>query len=169
MTTPTPKKRLDVRRKALIVAAAAAVAAPMEGLRQVAYYDPPGVLTVCYGSTKNVEKGKVYSIGECKARLSADMLEAVEAVDRCVPGLPDGPLIAFSDAVFNLGPTIACNKQKSTAARMLSAGDIEGACRQLPRWSYASVSGVSVQLPGLVKRRAAEMSICLGGVAGERS
>ena len=164
MTTPTPKKRLDVRRKALIVAAASAVAAPMEGLRQVAYYDPPGVLTVCYGSTKNVEKGKVYSIGECKARLSADMLEAVEAVDRCVPGLPDGPLIAFSDAVFNLGPPIACNKQKSTAARMLAAGDISGACRQLPRWDKASVAGVMMPLPGLTKRRAAEMRICLGGL-----
>lgn len=164
MTTPTPKKLLDTRRKALIVAAAAALAAPMEGLRQVAYYDPPGVLTVCYGSTKNVEKGKVYSIGECKARLSADMLEAVETVDRCVPGLPDGPLIAFSDAVYNLGPTIACNKKNSTAARMLSAGDIAGACRQLPRWSYASVAGVKVQLPGLTKRRAVEMNICLGGL-----
>lgn len=164
MTTPTPKKRLDTKRKALIVAAAAALAAPMEGLRQVAYYDPPGVLTVCYGSTKNVEKGRVYSVAECKARLSADMLEAVETVDRCVPGLPDGPLIAFSDAVFNLGPTIVCNKQKSTAARMLAAGDISGACRQLPRWDKARVAGVMMPLPGLTKRRAAEMNICLGGL-----
>ena len=70
-------------------------------------------------------------------------------------------LAAFGDAVYNLGPTIACNKQKSTAARLLDAGDLDGACNQLPRWDKARVGGVMVSLPGLTKRRAKEREVCL--------
>jgi lysozyme len=155
---------LPRNRKAAALAIATALAIPAEGLRQVAYYDPPGILTVCYGSTTDVQRGKVYSLDECKARLDADMQSAVEAVDRCAPGLPAGTLAAFSDAVYNLGPAIACNTQQSTAARMLKAGDIVGACNQLLRWDKARVGGVLVSLPGLTKRRAAEQAICLKGL-----
>lgn len=147
------------------MAAAAAVATliaiPAEGLRQVAYYDPPGILTVCYGSTTDVVAGRRYSLEECRARLDADMMKAVEAVERCAPGLPEKPLAAFSDAVYNLGPTIVCSTASSTAARMLRAGDWQGACKQLPRWDKARVAGVMITLPGLTKRRAAEMALCL--------
>lgn len=158
-TQPT---RPDRRRQVAAAAAlATAIAIPAEGLRQVAYYDPPGILTVCYGSTTDVIAGKVYSIDECRARLDADMLKAVEAVERCAPGLPERPLAAFSDAVYNLGPSLVCNPAKSTAARLLAAGDWKSACRQLPRWDKARVAGVMVSLPGLTKRRAQEMALCL--------
>lgn len=153
------------RRLGLAAALATAIAIPAEGLRQVAYYDPPGVLTVCYGSTTNVVKGKVYSLEECRERLDGDMLEAIETVERCAPGLPEQSLAAFGDAVYNLGPTIVCDPQRSTAARMLDAGDVEGACRQLPRWDKARVAGQLVPLPGLTKRRAAEMKLCLEGLS----
>lgn len=149
------------KRVTAAAAIAAAIAIPAEGLRQVAYFDPPGVLTVCYGSTTNVVPGKRYSLEECKARLDADMLAAVEQVDRCVPGLPEGVLAAFGDAVYNLGPTIACNTKSSTAARLLSAGELAAACRQLPRWDKAKVAGVMIPLPGLTKRRVAEMNLCM--------
>ena len=153
----TPK----AKRVSAAIAAATAIAIPAEGLRQWAYYDPPGVLTVCYGSTTNVVKGVKYSLDECKARLDKDMLAAVETVERCVPGLPVGPLAAFGDAVYNLGPTIACDPKNSTAARMLRSGDVVGACNQLPRWNKAKVAGVFVTLPGLTKRREKEREICL--------
>lgn len=157
---------LSPKAKRLSVAAtiATAIAVPAEGLRQYAYYDPPGVLTVCYGSTKNVVKGKKYSIQECKARLDADMRTAVETVDGCAPNLPVHVLAAFSDAVYNLGPTVACNTAKSTAARLLAQGKIEEACNQLPRWNKAKVAGVHIALPGLTKRRAEEKAVCLEGV-----
>ncbi len=144
----------------LAVAAATAIAIPAEGLRQYAYRDPVGILTTCYGSTMDVQTGKRYSIEECKARLDGDMLQAVEQVERCHPGLPVEVLAAFGDAVYNMGPTVACN---STASRLLSYGDIKGACGQLTRWSYAKVAGVSVKLPGLVKRREADRQLCLRG------
>ena len=149
------------QRKAAALAIAAAIAIPAEGLRQVAYRDPPGILTVCYGSTTNVQPGKVYSLVECKARLDADMLAAVATVERCAPGLPVNALAAFSDAVYNIGPTIACDKTRSTAARLLAVGMVEDACRQLPRWYRATVAGQLVELPGLTKRRAKEMELCL--------
>ena len=149
------------KRISASVAAATAIAIPAEGLRQFAYYDPPGILTVCYGSTTNVVKGKKYSLEECKQRLDNDMLDAVLAVERCVPGLPDNVLAAFGDAVYNIGPRIACDRQRSTAARKLAAGDIEGACKELPKWNKARVGGVLVPLPGLTKRRNLEMALCL--------
>jgi lysozyme len=147
--------------KAQAVFLAAAIAIPAEGLRQWAYYDPPGVLTVCYGSTTNVVKGRKYTLDECKARLDADMLQAVSAVDRCVPGLPENVLAAFGDAAYNLGPKLACDTKRSTAARLLKQGRIAEACNQLPRWNKASVGGVMVELPGLTKRREAERQLCL--------
>lgn len=153
--------------KARVAAAAAIatlIAVPAEGLRQYAYYDPPGILTVCYGSTTDVVRGKKYSLEECKTRLDADMLKAVSAVNRCVPGLPENVLAAFGDAAYNLGPKLACDTKASTAARLLKAGQITAACNQLPRWNKAKVAGVMVELPGLTKRRAAERELCLKGM-----
>lgn len=151
------------RKQAAIIGLAAAIAVPFEGLRQVAYYDPPGILTVCYGSTRNVEKGKVYSLEECHARLDADMLEAVQAVDRRFPDAPENVAAAFADAVYNLGPVIV-TPSSSTAARHLAAGRWREACDQLPRWDKARIAGTLVALPGLKRRRAAERELCLRGL-----
>lgn len=152
-------------RKLIALALATSLAVPAEGLRQWAYRDPVGVLTVCYGATgPGVQAGRKYSLAECKQRLDADMLAAVETVERCAPGLPAGPLAAFADTVYNVGPTVACDPARSTAARKLAAGDIAGACDQLPRWNKARVAGVYVELPGLTKRRAAARAVCLEGL-----
>lgn len=154
------------QRAAAAAALATAIAVPAEGLRQFAYYDPPGILTVCYGHTgADVVAGRKYSLTECDALLTADMRQAVAQVERCQPGLPVPVLAAFADAVFNLGHTIVCNRAESKAARMLYDGDLAGACNQLPRWDKARVAGVMVALPGLTKRRAAERSLCLSGVS----
>lgn len=154
------------RRLSAAAALATAIAVPAEGLRQYAYYDPPGILTVCYGHTgPGIDPKKRYSLAECDKFLSDDMRDAIEAVDRCAPGLPVNVLAAFSDAAFNIGPKIACDTQNSTAARMLAMGEIEAACAQLPRWNKARVAGVMVPLPGLTKRRAAEYKLCMGGRA----
>ena len=141
-------------------ALATAIAIPAEGLRQYAYRDPPGILTVCYGTTgKDVVAGKKYSLQECKAFLDRDMLKAVQTVEKCQPGLPENVLAAFSDAVYNLGPSVAC---ESTAARLLRSGKVMEACDQLPRWNRAKVAGVYVELPGLTKRREEERRLCRG-------
>jgi len=156
---------MSVDKRAVALALAAALAIPAEGLRQKWYYDPPGILSVCYGYTgKDIDKTKTYSLAECKALLDKDMIHAISITDNCVPGLPAKTLAAWSDAVYNLGPDIACNQSKSTAARLLAAGKLREACLQLPRWDKARVAGVSVALPGLTKRRNAEMQLCLEGL-----
>lgn len=156
----TPKQRA-----AAAAALATAIAVPAEGLRQFAYYDPPGILTVCYGHTgPEIIAKRKYSLDECGALLTVDMQRAVVQVEACRPGLPVPVLAAFADAAYNLGPGIACSTANSTAARMLYVGDLVGACNQLPRWDKARVLGVMVALPGLTKRRAAERDLCLTGV-----
>lgn len=146
------------KRLAAAAAAAAAIAAGFEGLRQYAYYDPrpnDPIVTVCYGSTKNVERGKKYSIEECKRRLDADMAEAVAAVERCHPDLPFNVLVAFADAVYNIGPKVACN---STASRFLDQGNYRAACYELLRWDKSN----GKVLPGLTRRRREDVAVCLG-------
>ena len=155
---------MDANRKAVALALATALAVPAEGLRQWAYLDPPGIPTICFGSTTGVKMGDFRTIPECKALLTKEMSEVIDAVDNCRPGLPIPVLAAFSDAAYNLGPKIACNDKQSTAARMLRAGDYGGACQQLLRWDKATIAGVMVALPGLTKRRALERDLCLSGV-----
>jgi lysozyme len=154
----------DSDRKAAALMLATALAIPAEGLRQWAYYDPPGILTVCYGSTTDVQPGVKYSLAECRQRLDTDMLNAVLIVERCAPGLPEKVLAAFADAVYNMGGRIVCSLTDSTAARFLRAGDIEAACNQLPRWNKSRIGGFLVALPGLTDRRAKEQALCLEGL-----
>ena len=162
MYKPTDRQK----KYAAVSALAVAIAIPAEGLRQWAYEDiaNPKLLTVCYGSTTNVQKGVKYSLDECKARLDDDMRAAIAQVDACAPGLPVPVLAAFGDAVYNIGPKIACDTTHSTAARLLKAGDLAGACQQLQRWNKATVAGRMIELPGLTKRRAKEMALCMEGV-----
>jgi lysozyme len=81
-------------------------------------------------------------------------------VDTCRPGLPINVLAAFADLSYNVGQHVVCDETKSTAARMLSSGDYDGACKQILKWTKAKVMGVYTDLPGLVKRRQMEYDIC---------
>jgi GH24 family phage-related lysozyme (muramidase) len=156
---------MDAKKKAIALTLATAIAVPMEGLRQAAYFDPVGIPTICFGSTVGVKMGDFRTVPECQALLTKEMSYVIEAVDRCRPHLPPQVLAAFADAAYNVGPHIACDGTRSTAARMLLLRDYFGACNQLPRWNRARVAGLSVELPGLTKRRAMEMNLCLKGVA----
>ena len=150
------------QRKAAALSVATALAVPAEGLRQFAYRDVTGLPTICFGSTAGVMMGDFRTVPECKALLTKEMYEVVSGVESCRPGLPIRVLAAFSDAAYNVGEHIACDSSRSTAARLLAAGRYDEACQQLPKWSYARVAGVAVQLPGLVKRREMERRVCLG-------
>lgn len=145
---------------------ATAIAIPAEGLRLQSYYDPVGILTVCYGHTgDDIQRGKSYSLTECRKHLTDDMMQALAIVDRCHSGLPVKVLAAFGDATFNIGRKVSCD---STASRYLDSGSLIAACNELPKWNKARVGGVLTELSGLTKRRKAERLLCLEGVA-ERS
>ena len=63
-------------------------------------------------------------------------------------------LVSFT---YNIGGQAFCS---STLVRKLNAGDTVGACNELSRWTRAK----GIELPGLVKRRAAERAMCLQGL-----
>lgn len=148
-------------KRARAVTLAIALAMPAEGLRQIAYRDPVGIPTICFGSTKGVKMGDTATFEQCRDLLTEEMMTAIIQVDRCVPGAPVPVLAAFADAVYNMGPTIACDRAKSTAARLLADKSWTAACLQLRHWNKARVAGVLVELPGLTKRRKAEEAVCL--------
>ena len=56
---------VDMSRRAKVAALAIAIAAPAEGLRQVAYRDPVGITTICFGSTKGVKMGDTATFEQC--------------------------------------------------------------------------------------------------------
>lgn len=138
-----------------VIGAAAALGVHFEGVRHNTYRDVGGIPTICYGHTQGVKAGDTATDDQCKAWLSDEMADALATVDRCLPSLPFGPRVAFTDAVYNAGHKIVCG---STLQRKALAGDMPGACAELDRWVYA---GGKIQ-PGLVKRRALERQICEG-------
>jgi len=148
----------DLRRRLVATGIGAAVplVATFEGLRQRAYLDPVGIPTACFGATKGVRLGQVYTREQCDNLLARDLLEANAGVDACVRvPLTEGQRTALVSFAYNVGRGNLCG---STLARKLNAGDYVGACNELPRWVYAK----GMKLPGLVKRREQERALCLG-------
>jgi len=89
------------------------------------------------------------------AYLEADLITALTATLRYCPVLasqPAGRLAAIVDFTFNLG---AGRLQTSTLRRRINQGDWVSAAGELRRWVY----GAGKVLPGLVVRRAAEITL----------
>lgn len=137
------------------VAIAAGLIMHFEGQSNVAYYDPPKIATICFGHTKDVKITDKASDAQCVTFLREDLERSNATLDRLVKvPLTDNQRAAFLSLEFNIG---AGKFAKSTALKKINAGDIKGACKELGKWIY---SGGKV-LPGLVRRRAAEMATCL--------
>lgn len=141
-----------------LLALAIATIGGFEGRRTTAYQDVVGVWTICDGLTEGVKKGDKRTPAECDAALEAGIARYERELDRCLTAeVPPRSKVALLSWAWNVGTGAAC---RSTLVRLANAGQIEDACRQLPRWNRAGGKVV----PGLVKRRAAEMSMCLDGL-----
>ena len=128
--------------------------AGFEGLRTIAYRDPVGIPTICYGHTAGVRLGQGATRAQCEALLGSELLRAHEQMLACVRvPLSPGQRSAFTSFSYNVGTDAFC---RSTLARKLNAGDPAGACAELDRWVHAR----GIRLPGLVRRRAAERTLC---------
>ena len=143
---------------AKIGAAAAALAvsavAFYEGTVQRTYRDPIGIITACTGHTgPELQMGQTFTREQCDDMLAKDLLEHAAALDCIKTPLADGQKAAFLSFAFNVGNGAFCG---STLARKANAGDMRGACAELSRWTLAG----GRELPGLVKRRAAERALC---------
>lgn len=125
-----------------------------EGLRTVAYRDPVGIPTICFGETRGVRMGDRRTTEECKDMLATRLLEFSLAVDRCVHvPMSDSRRAAVVSFTYNVGEGAFC---RSGFARKLNAGD-PNACDELRKWTTAK----GITLPGLVRRREEERALCL--------
>ncbi|KGH22978.1 lysozyme [Comamonas testosteroni] len=148
---------------AIVGAGAAALAVPLvqhyEGTVFSTYRDPVGIITACTGHTgPELKMGQTYTREQCEEMLYKDLAKHADALSCVRAPLTDGQRAAFLSFAFNVGDDAFC---RSTLVRKANAGDINGACAELSRWTYAS----GKQLPGLVRRRAAERQLCEQGLA----
>lgn len=118
-----------------------------EGYRDVAYRDSAGVLTIGFGTTRNVKEGMTCTEEQAERWLREDL----ELAERFVSTIPEidtqGKFDAVVDFVYNLG---IGNFESSTLCRKIkSRAPVEEIQTEFRRWVHA---GGKV-LPGLVKRR----------------
>jgi len=152
------KSRLG--KSAAVLAITVGVVGTFEGVRTVAYKDVVGVPTVCFGETRGVKMGDQYTMTECKKMLGGALLEFSAGLDKCLKPeveVPDLTYVAFMSWAYNVGIGAAC---KSTLVRKANAGDLLGACNQLPRWNR----GGGRPIRGLTRRRGEERTMCLKGL-----
>ena len=129
-----------------------------EGLRLDSYICPAGVWTIGYGSTgEHVYPGQRITEPEAEELLRKDLWRFEDCVSsRVKVALTDNEYAALVSFAFNCG----CGAlQESTLLRRLNAGDPKPRVfsEELPKW----VRGGGQVLPGLVRRREAEVALAL--------
>ena len=140
------------------VALAVPLVAKYEGTVLRSYRDPVGIVTACTGHTgPELKIGQTYTRQQCEDMLYGDLLKHADALDCVRADMTDGQKAAFLSFAFNVGNRAFCG---STLVRKANAGDMPGACAELSRWTRAG----GRELPGLVKRRAAERELCERGL-----
>jgi len=121
-----------------------------EGCELESYRCSANVLTIGYGTTKNVVEGMKISQNQAEELLMKDLEEFEEYVEDLIDVKLDqhqfDALVAWT---YNLGPT---NLKTSTLRKVLNKGAYDDVPEQMKRWNKA---GGQV-LKGLVRRRAAE-------------
>lgn len=129
--------------------------AAFEGLRLVAYRDPIGVYTVCYGETEGVRPGDRHTLQECKDMLATSLEKYARGIEACVRApLPTKRYVALVSFAYNVGVSAAC---RSSVVRLINAGQTRAGCDALLKWDRAA----GIRLPGLTKRRQKERELCL--------
>ena len=143
-----------------------AIAVPLicafEGCDYVAhhqYFDPPGVITYCYGQTNydnpNIKSGTRFTKQQCDTYAVPTIEKYNAQMHKCIPAQqPPNREAALTSATYNLGQGNIC---KSKIAYYINRGDIADGCRDLKSYVRANHK----VLPGLVKRREAEYQLCM--------
>jgi len=124
-----------------------------EGVRNKAYKDSGGVLTIGAGSTKDVKEGQVIDDEEVNARLERDLDIAEKDYNNLVTAeLNPNQKTAVTSLIFNIGGP---NFAKSEARKKLNAGDHEGFLAEMKEFRMAN----GEVIPGLESRRLAEAEL----------
>ena len=127
-----------------------------EGCRTKAYVCPAGVLTIGYGHTgPDVRPGMQITQGEAERLLKEDLKRFENTVTRCIKvPLTQYEFDATVSFCYNVGPSAL---EHSTFCRRMNAGQNKAQCfkEEFPKW----VNGSNGPLPGLVRRREAEVEL----------
>ena len=131
-----------------------------EGLFLRPYLCPAGVPTIGYGSTHYLDGRAVRLSDPAITREHALHLLRYKILTEYMPGVlrvcaaidSPGRLAALTDFAYNLG---LGRLRASTLARCVNAGRWDAVPAELRKW----VLGGSRRLPGLVKRREAEIAL----------
>jgi len=132
-----------------------------EGCKLTAYPDPGtggAPWTIGYGHTgPEVKKGLVWTQAQADSALADDVSRFADGVSALLGSAPttQGQFDAMVSLAYNIG---LGNFRESTLLRLHKEGDYAGAANQFARWRFAA----GKELPGLVKRRAAEAALYWG-------
>jgi lysozyme len=142
-------------------AAGLATVKEFEGLRLKAYKCPAAVWTIGYGHTSAAGVPEVtpkleVTKEECEAILKRDMKQYEDGVNKLVKvGLTQGQFDALVDFAYNAGVGAL---QKSTLLKRVNAGKFDEVPAEFMKWT----KGGGKELPGLVRRRRAEVELWRG-------
>ena len=126
-----------------------------EGLRLQSYKCPAGVWTIGYGHTKGIKPNMTITESDAERLLDIDIVEVARTIRKHVTVyLNDNQAQALVSFIFNIGQG---NFANSTLLRKLNAKDYKGASLEFQKWVYSK----GKKLPGLVRRRKAEMELFL--------
>jgi GH24 family phage-related lysozyme (muramidase) len=132
-----------------------------EGLRTKAYKCPAGVWTIGYGHTSaagdpDVVPGMAISKDEAEEILRRDMVQYEEGVKKLVKvELTQGQFDALVDFAYNAGVGALA---KSTLLKKVNAEKFDEVPAEFMKWTR----GGGRELPGLVRRRRAEVKLWRG-------
>ena len=129
-----------------------------EGCVLEAYVDAVGVLTIGYGHTgSDVKPGMTITEAEAEALLKEDLERFEQAVSHLIKvPFNQNEFDATVSFTFNCG---AGALDSSTFKRRINAGEHKSTCfrEEFPKW----VNGSNGPLPGLVRRRDAEVALAV--------
>jgi len=129
-----------------------------EGLRLESYHCASGIPTIGYGHTgSDVYADQVITEAEAEALLVKDLKRFETAVSRLITvPLSQHEFDAIVSFAFNCGEGAL---QESTFRKRMNAGEEKPLCfkEEFPKW----VKGPNGPLPGLVRRRDAEVALAI--------
>lgn len=136
---------------------------PNGSFTAVAYQDPAGVWTIGWGHAlpgKPPLFDKPWTAAQADQQALDDLTSAAMDVCNALPAvvgsLTEGQYAALIDFVFNVG---AGTFNGSTLCHYIRTGNMVLAPTQFALWTHAKVNGVETVLPGLVRRRQAEIAV----------
>lgn len=138
---------------------------PKDGDRYKSYVDIAGVTTICIGHTgPEVKIGQTLSKAQCDEIARADLATAFAAEDKYIVRVEElDPWVRGAAALFIANVGVEAFRT-SSFLRLLNERKISAACNSLLLWTKARAGpqGALVVVRGLINRRQAERSLCLG-------